>query len=157
MLALGVDLATINQLVRHKEAELLADICYMMEDYSVVDANRTEDNRLLVKWRLQLLDEDDRPTKAIDGLHESFWGVEPLRGKLEPIPELERTLSEAGIQVRVLDIYPSAHKVRLYGVPSQLEAARVYLAAQTPPMTVITTLGAKWEPILGSQPPEANA
>lgn len=100
------------------------------------------------------------------GLHESILSADPSglegrpgsapRKKLDPLLELERTLSEAGIQVRVLDVYPSASKVRLYGEPPQLESARLYFAAQHPPMTVITTLGAKWQAILGSQPPEEN-
>lgn len=101
------------------------------------------------------------------GLHESILSADPSglegrpgsapRKKLEPIPELERTLSEAGIHVRVLDIYPSAKKVRLYGTPSQLEAARSYFATQEPPMEVITVLGTKWETVLGSQPAEPDA
>ncbi len=116
---------------------------------------------------LYLIEESGIEPVEVRGLHTSVLSADPSgregrpgsapRKKLEPLPELERTLSEAGIQVRVLDIYPSASKVRLYGTPSHLEAARVYFAAQNPPMTVITILGAKWEPILGSQPPEPNA
>lgn len=110
------------------------------------------------------IDESGIDPAEVCGLYESILSADPSgregrpgsapRKMLEPLQELERTLSEAGIHVRVLDVYPSAAKVRLYGIPSQLEAARGYFAAQDQPMSVITTLGAQWEPILGCQPSE---
>ncbi|MEP4076216.1 hypothetical protein [Haloferula sp.] len=79
MLDAGVDKEVITDLVRFKEAEALREVCYLLEDYTSVPQNSNSDTgEEYVRWSLRELDSEDQPTdRAIDGLHESFWSLDP--------------------------------------------------------------------------------
>ena len=165
----------IDALIEKQSDESFADLGPALKRLLALGASR-RDLSLICRFAgytsafgaLYLIDESGIDPADVRGLHQSLLTADPsgLEGrpgsapqkKIEVLPpeeELERTLSEAGIKVHVLDIYSSSSEVRLYGIPSQLEAARVYFAARNPPMSVITILGPKWE-IFGSQPPEPD-
>lgn len=160
----------IEQAKKHPNAPF-ADTAEALERLVALGASR-RDLSLLCRQAaygkafrmLYLLDESGIDFEEARGLYESILSADPSgmegrpgsapRKNLGLLGELEYTLAQIGITVRVLDMYSKAKKVRLYGTPSQLDAARAYFAAQDPPLAVITTLGVKWEPILGAQPPE---
>lgn len=75
----GISREAITELVRFKEAEALREVCYLLEDYSSVPENSNPETREeYVRWSLCELDSEDQPTgKSINGLHESFWSLDP--------------------------------------------------------------------------------
>jgi hypothetical protein len=79
MLSAGISREAITLLVRHKQAETLREFCYVLEDYSSPPYNSDPaTGDAYVRWSLRQLDEDGNPTgRPIDGLHESFWSVDP--------------------------------------------------------------------------------
>ena len=79
MLDAGVSQEAITELVRFKEAEALREVCYLLEDYTSVPQNSNPDTgEEYVRWGLHELDAEDQPTPTpINGLHESFWSLDP--------------------------------------------------------------------------------
>ncbi len=81
MLAKGCTRADIAELVRCVQAELLFDICYLMEDPDSVKGNRE-----YVNWAFVELDEEDAPTRTIAGLYESVLETDPSGREMRPKP-----------------------------------------------------------------------
>ena len=79
MIDAGVSREAIATLARFKGAEAIREACYLLEDYTSVSQNidpQTGEER--IRWSLRELDEDGKPKPyPIDGLHESFWNVDP--------------------------------------------------------------------------------
>ncbi|TLD70640.1 hypothetical protein FEM03_09990 [Phragmitibacter flavus] len=79
MLDAGVSREAMTELVRFKQAESLREVCYLLEDYTSVPQNSNPDTgEEYVRWSLRQLDTEDQPMAwPIDGLHESFWSLDP--------------------------------------------------------------------------------
>ena len=79
MLKAGVSKEAITSLARFKQAELLQEFCYLLEDYSSVPQNSIpKTGKEYVRWSLREIDADGKPMeRPIDGLHESFWSLDP--------------------------------------------------------------------------------
>ncbi len=78
LLADGADPASINEVVRGMQAELIFSLCYMLADPGVVDGND------VVSWALFELDAEDRPGREITGLHESVLETDPTGREMRP-------------------------------------------------------------------------
>ena len=80
MLAAGVPRQDVTDLVRGMQADLLFQICYLLEDPSI-DEDEIEE----LGWSLVETDEDLQPTgKTIGGLHESVLGMDPTGREMRP-------------------------------------------------------------------------
>ncbi len=77
----GVSKAIINELVRSIQAQLLFNLCYLLEDSSIVEGN--ED---FAHWMLHLTDEYGEPIEPITGLHESVLETDPTGREMIPKP-----------------------------------------------------------------------
>lgn len=83
MLQLGVDRADIVDLVRAMQAELLFNLCYLLEDPDLDE--KEEDVAGPIGWALVATDGDDEPTSTtIGGLHESVLETDPTGREMRP-------------------------------------------------------------------------
>lgn len=80
LLTAGADMDDINQVVRGKQAELLFGLCYLLADPSSVAGNVHQ------QWALFEIDENDRPIRLIDMLHESVLDTDPTGREMRPRP-----------------------------------------------------------------------
>jgi hypothetical protein len=81
MIQAGVSKSDIAQLVRSTQAEFLFDLCYMMDDPGAVSGNQD-----YVNWAFVELDDDDKPARQINGLHESVLETDPTGREVGPKP-----------------------------------------------------------------------
>ena len=80
MLAAGVVREDIVDLARGMQAQLLFDICYLLDDPSISEANIDD-----LGWTLVETDADFEPTpETISGLHESVLGTDPTGREMRP-------------------------------------------------------------------------
>lgn len=75
----GIPKSIINELVRGLQAQLLFNLCYLLEDSSVVEGN--ED---YAHWTLYQVDEYGEPLEPITGLHESVLETDPTGREMRP-------------------------------------------------------------------------
>ncbi len=78
LLQSGADRRALHDLVRGMQAELVFDLCYLLDDPGVVEGND------VVAWQLYELDEQDQPVREISGLHESVLGTDPTGREMCP-------------------------------------------------------------------------
>lgn len=78
--ALGADDRDLTDLVRAREAGLLAQVCYLLADPSVVDDPAVED----VQWALVQVSEDGEVLGEISALHESVLETDPSGREMRP-------------------------------------------------------------------------
>ncbi len=78
LLAGGADRASINEVVRGMQAELMFSLCYLLSDPAFVDGND------VVSWALFELDAEGRPGREMSGLHESVLGTDPTGREMRP-------------------------------------------------------------------------
>lgn len=77
--ARGAEGDEILDLVRGVQAELLFDLCYLLDE-----GGDHEAEALGVEWGLVEIDQEGRPRERIDGLHESVLGTDPTGRELRP-------------------------------------------------------------------------
>lgn len=82
MLEKGVASDEIIDLVRGVQAQLLFDLCYLLEDPNE-DDEELED----VIWGLFSLDGDFQPKQPINGLHEDLLTTDPTGREMRPRPK----------------------------------------------------------------------
>ena len=74
----GADRRLLAEVVRGMQAELLAGLCYLLDDPSIDEPEAAH-----VGWRLVETDDDYAPTdRPIGGLHESVMETDPARRPL---------------------------------------------------------------------------
>lgn len=78
LLQSGVDRRALHDVVRGMQAELVFNLCYLLDDPGVVEGND------VVTWRLYELDEQDQPGREITGLHESVLETDPTGREMRP-------------------------------------------------------------------------
>ena len=81
LLEKGATQDELIDLVRGVQAQLLFDICYLLED-PMLEEPEVED----VWWGLFELDENGRPVRPIGGLHESVLDTDPTGREMRPRP-----------------------------------------------------------------------
>ena len=82
LLAAGASREDIVDLVRGMQAQLLFELCYLLEDPGLAEP-AVED----VGWALVATDDDLAPTsRAISGLHESVLETDPTGREMRPRP-----------------------------------------------------------------------
>lgn len=80
MLAAGVAREDIVDLVRGMQAQLLFDICYLLDDPSINEESLGD-----IGWALVETDPNFEPTQsAISGLHESLLDTDPTGREMRP-------------------------------------------------------------------------
>jgi len=79
LLAKGATAEEITDVVRGKQAELLFEFCYLLED-----PNLREPEVRDTAWGLFLLDESDAPTERLGMLHESVLETDPTGREMRP-------------------------------------------------------------------------
>lgn len=80
MLAAGVSREDIVDLARGMQAQLLFDICYLLEDPSISESSVND-----LGWALVETDADFEPTlETISGLHESVLDTDPTGREMRP-------------------------------------------------------------------------
>ena len=77
--AAGVEQEDLTQIARGVQAELLSQLCYMLEDNGL-----TEPELKGVGWGLFETDEDGNPGEPIYSLHESVLEVDPTGREMRP-------------------------------------------------------------------------
>jgi hypothetical protein len=78
--AAGAQKEDITTVVRVKQWELLARLCYLLDDPGDVEPEAQD-----VLWQLFQIDDEGRPTAAITGLHESVLEMDPTGREMKPI------------------------------------------------------------------------
>ncbi len=79
LIAAGANREDINQIVRGMQAELLANICYMLDDNGLVEPEIRG-----VGWGLFQTTEEGDPVESISGLHESVLVTDPTGREMRP-------------------------------------------------------------------------
>jgi hypothetical protein len=79
LIADGVSREDITAVIRVKQWELLAGLCYLLEDPGDVEPEAQD-----IVWQLFQLDEENRPIAAISGLHESVLETDPTGREMRP-------------------------------------------------------------------------
>lgn len=72
----------VTELVRSMQAEFLFGLCQLLEDPGIEEPELAD-----TAWGLFLLDDADRPTIEIGGLHESVLSTDPSGREARPRPE----------------------------------------------------------------------
>ena len=86
MLELGVERSDIIDLVRNSQAQMIFDLCYLLEDPSF-DAE-VEDCTGALGWVLVTTNDEFEPTsETIGGLHESVLDTDPTGREMRPRPK----------------------------------------------------------------------
>jgi hypothetical protein len=78
-IAAGVEREDLTQIARGVQAELLSQVCYMLDDNGL-----TEPELKGVGWGLFETDEDGNPGAPIYSLHESVLDVDPTGREMRP-------------------------------------------------------------------------
>lgn len=81
LLSKGATQEELIDLVRGVQAQLLFDICYLLED-PMLEEPEVQD----VQWALVELDANGRPMRHIGGLHESVLETDPTGREMRPRP-----------------------------------------------------------------------
>jgi hypothetical protein len=79
MLAAGVQREDIHEVVRVMQWEVLAGLCYLLEDPGTLEPEVQD-----LMWRLVRTDEDDEVVGEISGLHESVLETDPSGREMRP-------------------------------------------------------------------------
>jgi hypothetical protein len=79
LLARGVELEDVTEVVRGMQAELLFYFCYLLEDPGDVPASVAD-----LSWALVRLDEEDQVVERIHSLHESVLDTDPTGREMRP-------------------------------------------------------------------------
>jgi len=77
---MGAQKEDITTVVRVKQWELLARLCYLLDDPGDVEPEAQD-----VAWQLFQIDDEGRPTTAITGLHESVLEMDSTGREMKPI------------------------------------------------------------------------
>jgi hypothetical protein len=83
MLALGVERSDIVDVVRSAQAEMIASLCYLLEDPCLAD--NVEEHVGALGWALVTTNDAFEPTdEIIGGLHESVLETDPTGREMRP-------------------------------------------------------------------------
>jgi len=77
--AAGVTSEDLTQIARGVQAELLWQLCYMLDDNGIREADLKE-----IGWGLFETDEEGKPGAPIYSLHESVLGTDPTGREMRP-------------------------------------------------------------------------
>jgi len=77
--AASVPREDLAEIVRVKQWELLLQLCYLLDDPQIEDADIQD-----VAWGLFQIDEDGKPGQRISGLHESLLETDPTGREMRP-------------------------------------------------------------------------
>ena len=79
LLAAGAAESDLTAVVRVMQWRLLFGLCQLLDDPGTLESEVND-----VAWRLFKIDEDDKPTDAIAGLHESVLETDPTGREMRP-------------------------------------------------------------------------
>jgi hypothetical protein len=79
LIAVGASKEDITTVVRIKQWELLARICYLLDEPGDVEPEAQD-----IAWQLFQVDSEGRPKATISGLHESVLETDPTGREMKP-------------------------------------------------------------------------
>ena len=79
LIAVGASKEDITTVVRIKQWELLARICYLLDEPGDVEHEAQD-----IAWQLFQVDSEGRPKATISGLHESVLETDPTGREMKP-------------------------------------------------------------------------
>jgi hypothetical protein len=79
LIASGASNEDLTTVVRVKQWELLAALCYLLDDPGDIESEVQD-----IAWQLYQVDDKGQPTTAISGLHESVLEMDPTGREMRP-------------------------------------------------------------------------